>query len=74
MVFQPEPVVTGDAVALDISIAQLPVRAAAALIDIVVMGAGYLILAVLWALTLADVDPALSAAVLIIFLVRVLVG
>lgn len=74
MVFQPEPVVTGDAVALDISIAQLPVRAAAALIDIVVMGAGYLILAVLWALTLADVDPALSAAVLIIFLVLVLVG
>ena len=38
MVFQPEPVVTGDAVALDVSIAQLPVRAADALIDIVVMG------------------------------------
>ncbi|MGW0159940.1 RDD family protein [Mycobacterium sp. NPDC003323] len=70
----PDSIVTGDAVALEISIAQLPVRAAAALIDITVMGFGYAILAMLWALTLSDVDPALSAAVLIIFLVLVLVG
>ncbi|MGU3497736.1 RDD family protein [Mycobacterium sp. C31M] len=74
MVFQPEPVVTGDAVTLDVSIAQLPVRAAAALIDIMVMGFGYTILVILWALTLSDFDPALSAAVLIIFMVLVLVG
>lgn len=74
MVMQPEPVVTGDAVQLEVSIAQLPVRAAAALIDVMVMGFGYLILSMLWALTLADFDPALSAAVLIIFLVLVLVG
>lgn len=70
----PERIVTGDAVALDVAIAQLPVRAAAALIDILVMGVGYLILAMLWVLTLADFDTALSAAVLIIFMVLVLVG
>lgn len=74
MAFQPEPLVTGDAVQLEVSVAQLPVRAAAALIDITVMAAGYAVLTVLWALTLTDVDPALSAAILIIFMVLVLVG
>ncbi|MGK2866040.1 MAG: RDD family protein [Mycobacterium sp.] len=74
MVFQPESLVTGDAVQLEVSIAQLPLRAAAALIDIAVMAAGYAVLTVLWALTLSDFDPALSAAVLIIFMVLVLVG
>ncbi len=74
MAFQPEPLVTGDAVQLDVSIAQLPVRALAALIDVTVMAAGYAVLTVLWALTLRDFDPALSAAVLIIFMVLVLVG
>ncbi|CAN7655118.1 RDD family protein [Mycolicibacterium frederiksbergense] len=74
MVFQPEPVVTGDAVQLEVSIAQLPVRAAAALIDVAVMATGYAVLAMLWALTLSELDPALSAAVLLIFMVLVLVG
>ena len=74
MVFQPEPLVTGDAVQLEVSIAQLPVRAAAALIDVAVMAAGYGVLTLLWALTLSEFDPALSAAVLIIFMVLVLVG
>jgi uncharacterized RDD family membrane protein YckC len=74
MVFQPEPLVTGDAVQLEVSIAHLPVRAAAALIDIAVMVAGYAVVTLLWALTLSDFDPALSAAVLIIFMVLVLVG
>ncbi|HME48925.1 RDD family protein [Mycobacterium sp.] len=67
-------VVTGDAVVLDVQIAQLPVRAVGALIDILVMFAGYLIGVMLWAATLAQTDPALSAAVLIIFTVLVLVG
>ena len=71
---QPEPLVTGDAVVLDVSIAQLPVRAAAALIDLTVMMIGYVLGVTLWALTLADFDSALSAAVLIIFTVLVLLG
>lgn len=74
MAFQPEPLVTGDAVVLDVSIAQLPVRAAAALIDLTVMMVGYVLGLVLWALTLTEFDPALSAAVLIIFTVLVIVG
>lgn len=71
---QPEPLVTGDAVVLDVSIAQLPVRAAAALIDLTVMLIGYVLGVTLWALTLDDFDSALSAAVLIIFTVLVLLG
>ena len=65
---------TGDAVQLEVSIAQLPVRAAAALIDIAVMATSYGVLAAVWALTLPEWDPALSAAVLLIFMVLVLVG
>ncbi len=71
---QPEPLVTGDAVVLEVSIAQLPVRAAAALIDLTVMLIGYVLGVTLWALTLADFDSALSAAVLIIFTVLTLLG
>lgn len=74
MVFQPEPVVTGDAVILDVQIAQLPVRALSALIDIIVMFIGYLVGVLLWAVTLSQFDSALSAAVLIIFTVLTLVG
>ena len=40
MVWQPAPVVTGDAVVLDVAIAQLPVRTLAALIDILVIAVG----------------------------------
>lgn len=74
MVSQPEPLVTGDAVVLEVSIAQLPVRAAAALIDLTVMLIGYVLGVTLWALTLADFDSALSAAVLILFTVLTLLG
>lgn len=74
MVSQPEPLVTGDAVVLDVSIAQLPVRAAAALIDLTVMLIGYVLGVTLWALTLGKFDSALSAAVLVIFTVLVLLG
>jgi uncharacterized RDD family membrane protein YckC len=74
MAFQPEPVVTGDAVILDVQIAQLPVRALAVLIDVIVIFIGYLIGVILWAAALSQLDPALSGAVLIIFTVLALVG
>jgi uncharacterized RDD family membrane protein YckC len=74
MVAQPEPMVTGDAVVLDVQIAQLPVRALAALIDITVIFIGYLVGVMLWAITLSDLDDALSAAVLIVFTVLAIVG
>jgi uncharacterized RDD family membrane protein YckC len=67
-------VVTGDAVVLDVQIAQLPVRALGALIDVTVMFLGYLLGVVLWAMTLSEFDSALSAAVLIIYTVLVIVG
>jgi uncharacterized RDD family membrane protein YckC len=67
-------VVTGDAVVLDVQIAQLPVRAASALIDITVIFICYVLGLMLWAATLTQFDSALSAAVLIIFTVLVIVG
>ena len=74
MVAQPEPMVTGDAVVLDIQIAQLPVRALSALIDIAVVLICYVIGFTLWAITISQFDEALSAAVLIIFTVLAFVG
>ncbi|WP_454792630.1 RDD family protein [Mycolicibacterium lutetiense] len=74
MVWQPAPVVTGDAVVLDVAIAQLPVRTLAALIDILVIVIGYVVGVVLWSITLSQLDEALSAAILIIFTVLTLVG
>src|SRR5215467_9752921 len=74
MVGRQEPVVTGDAVVLDVQIAQLPVRALAAMIDVIVVFIAYLIGVLLWASTLSQFDNALSAAVLIIFTVLAIVG
>ena len=74
MVRQQEPVVTGDAVVLDVQIAQLPVRALSAMIDVIVVFIAYTIGVLLWATTLTQFDTALSAAVLIIFTVLSLVG
>ena len=74
MVSQQEPVVTGDAVVLDVQIAQLPVRALSAVIDVTVVIIGYVLGVVLWAATLTQFDPALSGAVLIIFTVLTIVG
>ena len=74
MVRQQEPVVTGDAVVLDVQIAQLPVRALSAMIDVTVVFIAYIIGVVLWAATLTQFDNALSAAVLVIFTVLALVG
>ena len=67
-------VVTGDAVVLDVQIAQLPVRAIGALIDVTIAFIGYFLGIMLWAVTLSQFDPALSTAVLIIFTVVVFVG
>jgi uncharacterized RDD family membrane protein YckC len=74
MVAQPEPMVTGDAVVLDVQIAQLPVRALSALIDLTVIFFAYMLGVMLWAFTLGQVDTALSAAVLIIFTILAIVG
>jgi uncharacterized RDD family membrane protein YckC len=74
MVGQAEQVVTGDAVVLDVQIAQLPVRALSALIDITVIFVGYIAGVMLWATTLGRFDPALSGAVLVIFTVLTIVG
>jgi uncharacterized RDD family membrane protein YckC len=74
VVAQPEPMVTGDAVVLDVQIAQLPVRALSAMIDLTVIVIGYILGIILWATTLAQFDSALSTAVLIIFTILAIVG
>ena len=74
MVRTPDAVVTGDAVVLDVQIAQLPMRALAALIDLVVMVVGYLVGLLLWGAASARYDDALSAAIMVIFTVAVVVG
>ena len=74
MVGQQEAVVTGDAVVLDVQVAQLPVRALSAMIDCTVVFVAYIIGMLLWTTTLTQFDTALSAAVLIIFTVLALVG
>ncbi|BBX63926.1 membrane protein [Mycobacterium saskatchewanense] len=66
--------VTGDAVVLDVQIAQLPVRAVSALIDITVILVCYVLGLMLWAATLTQFDTALSTAVLLIFTVLVILG
>ena len=74
MVGQAEQVVTGDAVVLDVQIAQLPVRALSAMIDIAVILVGYFIGVALWAATLSQFDTALSGAILVMFTVLTLIG
>ncbi|MCV7422373.1 RDD family protein [Mycobacterium yunnanensis] len=74
MVAKPEPMVTGDAVVLDVQIAQLPVRALAALVDLTVVFLAYVLGVLLWAVTISDLDDALSAAILIVFTVLSIVG
>ena len=74
MVRQQEPVVTGDAVVLDVQIAQLPVRALSALIDVTVMFIIYVLGFTLWAATLLQFDSALAASVLVIYTMLALLG
>ncbi len=74
MASTPEPVVTGDAVVLDVQIAQLPVRALGALIDLTVMGVGCVSALLLWSAAAPHYDDALTAAIVVIFSVAVVVG
>lgn len=67
-------VVTGDAVVLDVQVAQLPVRALATLLDLIVMGVGYLAGLLLWQAASARYDEALTAAIVVVFTVAVVVG
>jgi len=69
-----DQVVTGDAVVLDIQLAQLPVRAVGAVIDLSVVFLAYILGVVLWATTVTQFDEALSTAILIIFTVLTFVG
>lgn len=70
----PDVLVTGDAVVLDVQLAQLPVRAVSVMIDMLVVIVGYGVGVLLWALTLTQLDEAFSAAILIVFTVLALVG
>lgn len=74
MASAPETVVTGDAVVLDVQIAQLPVRAVSALIDLLVVGTAYVLSMMLWAAALPRFDEAFTAAIMIVFTVTVIVG
>lgn len=69
-----ETMVTGDAVVLDVQIAQLPVRALAALIDLFVVGSGYILALLLWAAALPRFDEAFTSAIMVIFTVALVVG
>ncbi|OBK15462.1 RDD family protein [Mycobacterium asiaticum] len=67
-------VVTGDAVVLDVQIAQLPVRALSAIIDLTVIFVGYFLGLLLGAATLSQFDSALTVAFVIIFTVLAIIG
>lgn len=69
-----DSVVTGDAVVLDVQVAQISLRAVGTLIDVFVVYFCWFIGVMLWALTLTQMDEAFSAAVLIIFTVIAFVG
>jgi uncharacterized RDD family membrane protein YckC len=67
-------VVTGDAVVVEVQVAQLPVRAVGALIDITVILIAYLFGVLLVAATVVQFDDALVIAFLIIFSVLAFIG
>lgn len=67
-------VVTGDAVVLDVQIAQLPVRAISAIIDLTAIFFVYFFGLLLWAASLRQFDEALTVAFLIIFTVLAMIG
>jgi uncharacterized RDD family membrane protein YckC len=68
-------VVTGEAVALDLRIAQLPSRLTAAVLDVLVMGGTYVFLILLLLEAgLGDADDALIVGVVIVALVLVFLG
>jgi uncharacterized RDD family membrane protein YckC len=67
-------VVTGDAVVVEVQIAQLPVRAVGALIDLAVIFTCYILGLTLALATMPEFDDALVTAFVIIFTVLALVG
>jgi uncharacterized RDD family membrane protein YckC len=67
-------VVTGDAVVVEVQIAQLPVRAVGAMIDITVIFICYILGLILALATLPEYDDALVTAFVIIFTVLALLG
>jgi uncharacterized RDD family membrane protein YckC len=67
-------VVTGDAVVVEVQVAQLPVRAVGALIDVTVVFLLYIVGVVLAATTFSQFDDALVASFVIIFTVLALIG
>jgi uncharacterized RDD family membrane protein YckC len=67
-------VVTGDAVVVEVAIAQLPVRAVGAVIDVTVIFFLYILGLMLALATLHDFDDALVGAFVVIFAVLALVG
>jgi uncharacterized RDD family membrane protein YckC len=67
-------VVTGDAVVVEVQIAQLPVRAVGALIDVIAIFFLYVLGILLAAASLGQFDDALITAFVIIFTVLALVG
>src|ERR1700739_1535668 len=67
-------VVTGDAVVVEVQIAQLPVRAISAVIDLGVMFVCYILGLMLAFATQPGPDDALVAAIVVIFTVLVVVG
>jgi uncharacterized RDD family membrane protein YckC len=68
-------VVTGEAVALDLRIAQLPARIAAAFLDLLIMTGLYLVLALISGIAFLGVnDDALAAAVTVVLVVGVFLG
>ncbi|WP_307845223.1 RDD family protein [Planomonospora sp. ID67723] len=66
--------VTGDAVVVDVQTAQLPVRAAAFLVDLVVQGAAMAAVLLIVSNTTTVTDSSLVQAFLILFVVLVFVG
>ena len=67
-------VVTGDAVIVEVQIAQLPVRAVGAVIDVLVISIASIVGTVLSAAAIRQFDDALGGAFSIIFAVLSLVG
>jgi len=67
-------VVTGDAVVVEVAIAQLPVRAVGALIDLTVIFTLYVLGLILAMATLQELDDALVGAFVVIFTVLAMVG
>ncbi|MEV4602209.1 RDD family protein [Amycolatopsis sp. NPDC049253] len=66
--------VTGEAVVLDLRVAKLASRGVAMLLDVLVQGALLLIVVVTVAATSADLDPALTIALLLSVFVLIVIG